>query len=570
LFFAIYELLTGIIIMTMEGFPAYKKEHAQLYNKYRWWLGLTWGDVLDKASDLYPGKEGLVDDSGSLTYGELREKVDRLAIGLVGLGIQKHDFVLLQIPNWHEYVIAFFAVQKIGAIAVLVLPRHTELEINHLSMLTKPKAWILPERYRRLDYLPIIEKVRQENPQLEHIISVRAKQGIGSISLEQLIEGARLTGNDLPELESRRPDPTAVAQIMPTGGTTGLPKAVPRTHNSFLCNVEYHSRAWEITSEDTVLTIAPVSHGQGMLCGVGGAIFNFAKFVLIDSTEPGDICKVIERERVTAIPTVPAIVIRLINFPDLKKHDLSSLKKIYAGGAPSTPELVKAVYEKLGCKFVNAFGSVEGSNAMTRLDENFEIVCNTVGKRCCPYETYKIVDRDENTVPPNIEGEFVTKGPGIFTGYFKSVEENQDIFTRDGFFKTGDLAKIDEFGNIKITGRTKDIIIRGGENISAVNIENLISSHPGVEDVAVIGMPDTELGERICAYIQAASETTLSFQEIISFLKKKGASVLQLPERIEFVESIPLTKVGKADKEALRADIRRRLGFPKVELTDER
>jgi non-ribosomal peptide synthetase component E (peptide arylation enzyme) len=547
--------------MSTEGFRAYRKEQAQLYNKHRWWLGLTWGDVLDKASDLYPGKEGLVDDSGSLTYGQLREKGDRLAIGLVGLGIQMHDFVLLQMPNWHEYVIAFFAVQKIGAVAVLLLPRHTELEINHLSTLTKPKAWILPEKYRRLDYVPIIEKVRQENPQLEHIISVRAEEAIGSISLEQLIEDARVTENHLRELESRRPDPMAVAQIMPTGGTTGLPKAAPRTHNSFLCNVEYHSRAWEITSEDTVLTIAPVSHGQGMLCGVGGAIFNFAKFVLIDSTEPADICKVIERERVTAIPTVPAILIRLINFEGLRQYDLTSLKKVYAGGAASTPDLVKDVVERLNCKFVNAFGSVEGSNAMTRLDDDFEIVCNSVGKKCCPYENYKIVDQDENALPPNTEGQLVTKGPGIFTGYFKSAEENQDIFTRDGFFKTGDLARIDESGNITITGRIKDIIIRGGENISAVDIEKLISSHPGVEDVAVIGMPDTELSERICAYIQAASGTTLSFQEIISFLKQKGASVLQLPERIEFVEGIPLTKVGKADKEALRADIRARLGI---------
>jgi len=545
--------------MSMEGFPGYKKEDAQLYNKYRWWLGLTWGDVLDKASDLYPGKVGLVDDFGRLTYAELREKVDRLAIGLVGLGIEKYDFVLLQIPNWNEYVVAFFAVQKIGAVAVLLLPRHTELEINHLSMLTKPKAWILPERYRRIDYLPIIEKVRKENPQLEHTISVRAKEGIGFISLEQLIEDTRLTGNDLRELESRRPDPMEVAQIMPTGGTTGLPRAVPRTHNSFLCNVEYHSRAWEITSEDTVLTIAPVSHGQGMLCGVGGAIFNFAKFVLIDSTEPTDICRVIEKERVTAIPTVPAILIRLINFERLKQYDLSSLKKIYAGGAASKPDLVKDVVERLNCKFVNAFGSVEGSNAMTRLDDDFEIVCNTVGKKCCPYEKYKIVDRDENMLPPNREGQLVTKGPGIFTGYFKSVEENQDIFTKDGFFKTGDLAKIDEFGNIKITGRIKDIIIRGGENISAVDIENLIISHPGVEDVAVIGMPDRELGERICAYVQPAAGKKLRFDKIISFLKRKGASVLQLPERIEFVDSIPLTKVGKADKNALREDIKKRL-----------
>jgi 2,3-dihydroxybenzoate-AMP ligase/mycobactin salicyl-AMP ligase len=547
--------------MVFDGFTEYKKEDVEKYNRYRWWLGLTWGDLLDKATDLYPTKEALVDDTSRLIYSKLREKVDRLAVGLMKLGIQKGDFILLQIPNWNEYVYSFFAIQKIGAIPVLLLPRHTELEINHLCSLTRPKAWILPIRYKRIDYAPIINQVLKENSNLKHIVSVRAERSGQFVRMEDLIEEGNLTERGLRELAGRRPDPMEVAQIMPTGGTTGLPKAAPRTHNSFLCNVEYHSRTWEITSEDTILTVAPVSHGQGMFCGVGGSIINFAKFVLIDSTDPGDICSVIERERVTALPTVPALVIRLINFERLKDYDLSSLKKIYAGGAASTPDIVKGVYEKLGCKFVNAFGSVEGSNAMTRLDDDIEIICNTVGKKCCPYETYKIVDRDGNELPPNIDGELVTKGPGIFTGYFKSPEDNEEIFTKDRFFKTGDLARIDKSGNIKITGRIKDILIRGGENISASNIENLISSHPGVTDVAVVGMPDKELGERVCAYIQPKRGVKLSFDEIISFLKNKGASVLQLPERVEVVESIPLTKVGKADKKALREDIKKRMGM---------
>ncbi len=547
--------------MALDGFTEYNKVDAEIYNKYRWWLGLTWGDLLDKATDLYPTKEALVDDTSRLKYSQLREKVDRLAVGLIKLGIQKGDFILLQIPNWNEYVYSFFAIQKIGAIPVLLLPRHTELEINHLCSLTRPKAWILPIQYKRIDYLPIISPVVKENSHLKHIVSVRA-EGIGQfVHMEDLIGEASLTERNLRELADRRPDPMEVAQIMPTGGTTGLPKAAPRTHNSFICNVEYHSKTWEITSEDTILTIAPVSHGQGMFCGVGGSIFNFAKFVLIDSTDPADICSVIEKEKVTALPTVPAIVIRLVNFGRLKNYDLSSLKKIYAGGAASVPDVVKGVYEKLGCKFVNAFGSVEGSNATTRLDDDLEVICNTVGKKCCPYEIYKIVDRDENELPPDMDGELVTRGPGIFTGYFKSPEDNKDIFTKDGFLKTGDLARIDEFGHIKITGRIKDIIIRGGENISAINIENLISSHPGVADVAVVGMPDKELGERVCAYIQPKTGADLTFEEIISFLKNKGASVLQLPERIEFVESILLTKVGKADKKALREDIKRRLGI---------
>ena len=545
--------------MSIKEFTGYKKEDAERYNKFRWWLGLTWADLLEKASDLYPTKEALVDDNSRLTYSQLRQKVDKLAIGLMNLGIKKRDNILLQIPNWNEFICSFFALQKVGAVVTLLLPRHTELEINYLSRLTEPKAWIVPIKYRRINYLPIIKEVLKQNPQLQHVISVRSEETEELISFEKLIKDSHLSESRFRELTDKRPDPMEVAQIMPTGGTTGLPKAAPRTHNDFICNVEYHSRAWEITSEDTILTIAPVAHGQGMLCGVGGSIFNFAKLVLIDSTEPEDICRVIEKERVTAIPTVPALINRLVNFDYLRNYDLSSLRKIYAGGAPSTSELVRAVYSRISCKFVNAFGSVEGSTAMTRLNDNFDIVCNSVGKKCCPYEKFKVVDQDENELPPNIEGELATKGPGIFTGYFKSAEENKKIFTKDGFFKTGDLAKIDQYGNIKITGRIKDIIIRGGENISATDIENLICSHPGVEDVAVVGMPDNELGERVCAYVQPTAGKKLGFDKIISFLKRKGASVLQLPERIEFVDSIPLTKVGKADKNALREDIEKRL-----------
>ncbi len=546
--------------MSLDGFVEYDAKDAARYNTYRWWLGLTWGDVLDRATDLYPGKLGLVDDANRLTYAALREKVDRLAVGLMGLGIQKRDRVLIQIPNWNEYVYTFFALQKIGAIPVLLLPRHTEMEIIHFASLTGPMAWILPIKYRRIDYKPIIGNVLKANPQLKHVISVRADKGGPFVGIEDLIQQSALTQKSLDQLAERRPDPMEVAQIMPTGGTTGLPKAAPRTHNSFMCNVEYHSRAWEITSEDTVLTIAPVSHGQGMFCGVGGAIFNRAKLVLIDSTKPDDILGAVQKEQVTALPTVPALIIRLVNFDNLKAYDIRSLKKIYAGGAPSSPDLVKSVFDKLGCKFVNAFGSVEGTNAMSRLDDDMEITCNTVGRKCCPYETYKVIDKDENELPRNMDGELVSKGPGIFTGYFKSAGENDHIFTRDGFLKTGDLARIDEAGNIRITGRIKDIILRGGENISAKEIEDLISSHPDVEDVAVVGMPDKELGERICAYIQKTLDAgDLQFEALVAFLKGKGASVLNLPERIEFVANIPLTKAGKADKKFLREDIKRRL-----------
>lgn len=546
--------------MPIQGFQPYKPEDVEKYVKYRWWLGLTWGDMFDKATDLYPRKEALVDDTSRFTYRELREKVDRLAIGLMRLGIKERDFVLLQIPNWHEFIFAFFALQKIGAIVVLLVARHSLSEVGYLSGLTNPVAWIGPDHYKKTDYLPMLQQVMEEHKGLRHIISVRSPENKAFIPLEKLIEQSELTGPDLEALAARRPDPMEVSIILPTGGTTGAPKAVPRTHNDYIANVEYHTRAWEVTCNDVMLTAAPVSHAQAIHNCVGGAFFHCAKYVITDSTDAADICSVIEREKVTAFPTVPALIHRIVSLENLKDFDLSSLTRLYAGGAPSTPELVRSVYKKIGCKFVNALGSSEGPAAMSRLDADIETICNTVGEKDCPYTQVRIVDQYLKELPPNKEGELITKGPTIFNGYFKSEEENRNVFTEDGFFRTGDLAKIDESGIMTITGRIKETILRGGETLSAIGIERLISSHPAVADVAVIGMPDKELGERICAYVQLKEGASLPFEELVAYLRGVGASVLQLPERIEIIDAMPLTKVGKTDKKILKEDIAKKLG----------
>ncbi|HNT69109.1 MAG TPA: AMP-binding protein [Syntrophorhabdaceae bacterium] len=546
--------------MPIRGFQPYKPEDVEKYVKYRWWLGLTWGDMFDKATDLYPRKEALVDDTARFTYHELREKVDRLAIGLMRLGIRERDFVLLQIPNWHEFIFAFFALQKIGAIVVLLVARHSLSEVSYLSNLTNPVAWIGPDHYKKTDYLPMLQQVMGGNKGLRHIISVRSPGSRDFTPLEKLIEESALTGSSLEALAARRPDPMEVSIILPTGGTTGAPKAVPRTHNDYIANVEYHTRAWEVTSNDVMLTAAPVSHAQAIHNCVGGAFFHCARYVITDSTDAADICSVIEREKVTAFPTVPALIQRIVSLENLKDYDLSSLTRLYAGGAPSTPELVRSVYEKIGCKFVNALGSSEGPAAMSRLDADIETICNTVGEKDCPYTQVRIVDQHLQDLPPNKEGELITKGPTIFSGYFRSEEENKNVFTEDGFFRTGDLAKIDEKGIMTITGRIKETILRGGETLSAIGIERLVSSHPAVAEVAVIGMPDKALGERICAYVKLKEGARLSFEELATYLKGIGASVLQLPERMEIIDAMPLTKVGKTDKKILKEDIAKKLG----------
>jgi non-ribosomal peptide synthetase component E (peptide arylation enzyme) len=293
---------------------------------------------------------------------------------------------------------------------------------------------------------------------------------------------------------------------------------------------------------------------------MAASIFCHARLVLLDSTKPADICAWIQKERVTAIPTVPALIARVMQMDNLGDYDLSSLKKVSVGGAPSTHELVKSVRDRIGAQFVNGFGSVEGTCSSTKLGDSIDLICGSVGTPICPYDELKIVDQEDKELPVNAEGELVSKGPGIFTGYFDSSdEERAKVFTKDGFFRTGDQAKKDEQGNIWVTGRIKDIIIRGGENISAVEIENLMSSHPGIADSAVVGMPDKILGERTCAFVVPKPGFAPSLEDVVSFLKGVGASVLQLPEWIELVEGLPVTKVGKVDKKVLREEIKKKM-----------
>jgi 2,3-dihydroxybenzoate-AMP ligase len=546
--------------MPIEGFTPYAKEDAEKYTRMRWWLGMTWGDLFDRHTDVYPEKIGLVDGVGQWTNRDLRQAVDKLAISLMGLGIKPKDRVLLQLPNWHEFVVSFVALQKIGAVVVVLVPRHNQMEINHFCKLTEPVAWILPQQYGKIEYKQIIDDVLKENPQLkEKIIQVRAVGATPYHDLQKLIEQAKLTRGNLKALEERRPDPDECSQILPTGGTTGLPKLSPRSHNCYMNNVEYHAYRWEMNSQDTVMVITPLGHNLSVHWGVAAAFLAHAKLVLLDSVKPQDICEWIQREKVTAIPTVPALIARVVQMDDLANYDLSSLKKISVGGAPSTQELVKSVYDKIGCYFINGFGSVEGTCSSTKPGDSIDVICGSVGKPICPYDELKVVDPNGNEVPVGVDGELVSKGPGIFTGYFKSSADRAKTFTEDGFFRTGDQGKKDEQGYIWITGRIKDIIIRGGENISAVEIENLMSVHLDVQDVAVVGMPDKILGERTCAYIIPKPGKKPTLQEIVAFLKGRGASVLQLPERIELVDELPMTKVGKVDKKALREDIKKKI-----------
>ncbi|MDP3013246.1 MAG: fatty acid--CoA ligase family protein, partial [Candidatus Subteraquimicrobiales bacterium] len=351
-------------------------------------------------------------------------------------------------------------------------------------------SWIVAEKYKKTDYLPIVEDVVKENPQLKNIILARSEGHGPFLSMEKLIREAKLDTVNLQRLAQRRPDPMQVAHMGSTGGTTGAPKIVPRTHNSLITGIEFCSKSWEQSNQDINLLAGPIGHDLTFSKGFIGSIITLGKIILLDTTDDKEICETIEQEKVTTIIWVPTLAQKMLQYKDLEKYDLSSLKKMHSAGGASHPDLVKDVTKKLNMKFYNGYGATEGMTTITRTTDDLETICTTVGRPTCPYDTYRVVDQIGNELPPNTEGELALKGPGVFTGYYNNPEENKRAFTHDGFFRTGDLAMIDKKGIVTLTGRIKEMVNRGGESISSTEIEKLISSHPEVALVAVIAMPD--------------------------------------------------------------------------------
>jgi len=561
------------------GHTPYAAEDAALYTRRRWWLGLTMGDLLDKAADLYPHKEALVglDAYGAMsryTYGELRDAADTLAANLLDQGLEPGDRVLLQLPNWPEFVIAYFGLQKAGLVMVLLTVNHTAREIAHLARLTQPRGWVLPASYRDTSYEELVARVRADVSGLTTVVTAGGDGLAGCARLEHLLapdsDGSDAGGAGAPEggraghtplaaraarrarLAAVRPDPGALCQILPSGGTTGLPKGAPRTHDDYICNVEYVSKAWDLNVTDTCLVATTVGHNLALLVTMSGSVFHGATMVLLDSTRPEDICRTMAAERVTCTGLVPTLVSRLVGYAGIAEHDLSALERVYVGAANSPPDLVRGVETKLGARYVNAFGMVEGPCSQSRPGHSEELRCNTIGVPTCPYDELVTLDAEGARTSRGVEGELAAKGPGIFTGYYDNAAANQQAFTPDGYFRTGDLAVIDDAGVIRITGRIKDIIIRGGENIAARDVEDLISSHPGVEYVAAIGLPDPDLGEVVCAVVKVVEGTTLSHDDIVAHLVGLEAARALIPAASEFMDEIPLTAAGKADKKLLK------------------
>ncbi|MDP2728008.1 MAG: AMP-binding protein [Dehalococcoidia bacterium] len=530
------------------------------YKEAGYWEGRTLGEMLDEAVAKFGPREAVVDDSGTrYTYNDLGRLSDRLALHLVGLGLEPNDRVLVQLLNVSEFAVLYFAMAKAGVIPVMALPQHRLHEMGFFAELSEARAYVLPFRVRGFDYTELAEQVREKAPSVQKIIVHGDDVPAGYLSLNALLADPIEARVSKSRLERRRPDPDEAALFLLSGGTTGLPKLIPRTHNEYIYNSKCMSTFISFADE-TYLALLPIEHNYPIMCGLQPILMNGGKFVLCQSPDVDHVMGLIEKERVNILPGVPSLFIRFMNHPNFRKYDLSSLKVLISGAQKLQPDLKPKIEEAFNAKVQEAFGMAEGPTTLSRLTDPLEVRYQTVGFPVSPADEIALVDEEGRPVPDGEIGELIVRGPFTLRGYYKAPEHNKKAFNSEGFYFTGDLMRRGPGGGLVIEGRRKDMINRGGEHLSAEEIENLILTHPAVHNVAVIGMPDPDMGERICAYIILRPGQTMTLPELTSFLLGMSIAKFKLPERLELVSEFPLTNIGKVSKKDLREDIARRLG----------
>ena len=509
----------------------------------------TIGSVLQANLQENPESEALIFREQRYTYRQLGEQVDRCAEALLNLGIRKGDKVAVDLPNWPEFVFAYFALTRIGAAIVLVNPRYRQTELRHILRDSDSVAMILPVEFENFHYLPMIEGLRSELPELRHVIAVGAKNDSDSnvLYFDELM--ARASGKPVPEADI---DPAQdLAFLMYTSGTTGKPKGAMVTHGNFVWTTKVAVQPFGITNADVFLVLVPVTHIIGMFC-LNSAFFNRAKAILVDVFKAEPVLRIIEREKVTAQYAVPTVF--TLELANADRYDISSLRTGLIAGASVPAELLRRLVG-MNIQVHPQYGMTETSGGLTttRVEDGLVERTETVG-RALAGVAVRLVDDNHDPVPEGQVGEIAIKSPGLMKGYYKQPEATAAAIDDAGWFYTGDLGCRDERGFIRIVGRKKDMIIRGGYNIYPREIEDLLYTCPNVQEAVIIGVPDPVLGEKTCACIRKQPDASLAESDIKDFCRGKVADY-KVPDYVRFVESFPQTATGKVLKAELKAQV---------------
>ena len=511
----------------------------------------------------WPDREALIDSEGTrLTWAQAVQRVNRIALALVKeLKLNRDDRLMIQLPNIAEHVLVRLACEKAGILSIPEMPTFRQTELKWIGDQTQAVGLVIPRVYRNFDYYQMARELQLELPHLKHIIVAGDEVPEGCLSLKELMEHPYEEEYDLRELESRRLDPIhEVGFLLTTTGTTGTPKIIEhRIAAREIWTAKAHIRNWELGPSDVVLAFAPIAGAAGGTPAYVTAPVAGAKIALEHEYKGEEVLQLIEKERVTVLALVPTQLARLVQLP-LEKYDLSSLRILKTAGGYLPPSLAQEAEEKFGCPILGTFGSQDtGSVSGVPLSASKEERYTTVG-RIHPGVEVKVVDEQGREVKPGEVGTLYFRGPGNSIGYYRDLEKTlTEAYDKEGWATTGDLVTLTEDGWLKIVGRKKDIIIRGGQNIYPREIEDYLIAHPKIIEAAVVPMPDPVMGERACAFVTLKKGEQFTFEEMVEYLKSKKIAMFKIPERLEVLEAMPLAGAAKIDKKALTRMITEKL-----------
>ena len=537
--------------MSTEGTVPWPDDLAREYTKAGWWRGLDLGAEIAAVATARKTAIALTDGATRISYRSLLARADALA-WLARLGLRSGDRIVIQLSNCWPFVVLTLACLRAGIVPVMALPAHRRHELAYLCEHSEARALAVPDVLRGFDHQQMAEELLAGSATLEHI----------------LVAGQDVRHQDLTALCAEPPedpavpvppDPAGVAVFLLSGGTTGLPKLIARTHNDYSYNARASARLCRLDEGTVYLVSVPASHNFPLACpGILGTLLSGGRVVMTASPDPASAFAAIEREGVTITAVVPAVAQRwLAHAAEHGSGQLHTLQVLQVGGARLADEHASRIKPVLGATLQQVFGMAEGLLNYTRLDDPDEVICGTQGRPLSPGDEVRVVDADGNDLPDGQPGALLTCGPYTPRGYYRAPEQNARAFTADGWYASGDVVRRRPDGNLVVEGRDKDMINRGGEKISAEEVENLLYRMPGIAQVAAVAAPDAELGERVCVFVVPEPGRDITLGAISDGLAAAGVARFKWPERLEIVAELPVTKVGKLDKKALRERLRR-------------
>ena len=533
----------------------FNEQRRAAYRQQGLWGDASLADYWQQTARAMPDKIAVVDNHGaSYTYSALDHAASCLANWMLAKGIESGDRIAFQLPGWCEFTVIYLACLKIGAVSVPLLPSWREAELVWVLNKCQAKMFFAPTLFKQTRPVDLILPLQNQLPQLQQIVGVdKLAPATSSLSLSQII------ADNTPLTTAITTHGDELAAVLFTSGTEGLPKGVMLTHNNILASERAYCARLNLTWQDVFMMPAPLGHATGFLHGVTAPFLIGARSVLLDIFTPDACLALLEQQRCTCMLGATPFVYDLLNLLEKQPADLSALRFFLCGGT-TIPKKVARECQQRGIKLLSVYGSTESSpHAVVNLDDPLSRFMHTDGYAAAGVEI-KVVDDARKTLPPGCEGEEASRGPNVFMGYFDEPELTARALDEEGWYYSCDLCRMDEAGYIKITGRKKDIIVRGGENISSREVEDILLQHPKIHDACVVAMPDERLGERSCAYVVLkAPHHSLSLEEVVAFFSRKRVAKYKYPEHIVVIEKLPRTASGKIQKFLLRKDIMRRL-----------